>query len=145
MTAAADMSALRDALARARGRLLASRGPDGWWEGRLSSSALSTATAVFALERIDANRHAGLIAGGLDWLVRHRNGDGGWGDTPESRSNLATTALVWSALSPEEGSSSAVRQAAEGARAWLADRLSAIDAAALAAGLEERFHRQISP
>ena len=41
---------------------------------------------------------AGLIQRGAEWLAAHPNRDGGWGDTPASRSNISTTALVWAAL-----------------------------------------------
>ena len=47
---AIDRARLERALAKARAALLAERGPHGHWEGELSSSALSTATAVTALE-----------------------------------------------------------------------------------------------
>ena len=45
-----DRERLHRALAKTRATLLAERGPHGHWEGELSSSALSTATAVTALE-----------------------------------------------------------------------------------------------
>ena len=41
---------LQETLTRIRANLLAQRNSSGHWEGELSSSALSTATAVFALE-----------------------------------------------------------------------------------------------
>jgi squalene-hopene/tetraprenyl-beta-curcumene cyclase len=73
-------------------------GPTGHWSGELSSSALSTATAVTALAAVDPKAHAGLIRGGIAWLSAHANADGGWGDTVVSQSNLSTTALVWAAF-----------------------------------------------
>ncbi len=78
--------------------LLAELGPNGHWVGELSSSALSTATAITALATVDAVAHAALIRGGLRWLAANANADGGWGDTVRSRSNLSTTALVWAAF-----------------------------------------------
>jgi squalene-hopene/tetraprenyl-beta-curcumene cyclase len=89
---------LRRALRGATSELLAELGPSGHWIGELSSSALATATAVTALATVDATTHAGLIRPGLDWLARHVNNDGGWGDTEHSRSNVSTTALVWAAF-----------------------------------------------
>jgi squalene-hopene/tetraprenyl-beta-curcumene cyclase len=89
---------LRAALATAEEALLAEREECGAWVGELSSSALSTATATIALASVDPAFHRGRINAGLDWLVAHRNADGGWGDTTRSRSNLSTTALVWAAL-----------------------------------------------
>ncbi|MFT4556694.1 MAG: squalene-hopene/tetraprenyl-beta-curcumene cyclase [Planctomycetaceae bacterium] len=75
------------------------------WEGELSTSALSTATAIMALQQVcnsgrsaadyslDANFDA-LIRGGLSWLADHQNEDGGWGDTVKSISNISTTMLT---------------------------------------------------
>jgi squalene-hopene/tetraprenyl-beta-curcumene cyclase len=94
----------------ARTALLAERNVRGHWEGELSTSALSTATAVMALEmvrrgRADRDRGGGsvhpipsrqlesLIAQGLAWLAAHQNSDGGWGDTLQSFSNISTTML----------------------------------------------------
>lgn len=86
-----------------RRELLARRVEAGHWEGRLSSSALATATAVLALwikQTADGGcRLDPPIRGGLRWLVQNQNPDGGWGDTVRSKSHLATTSLVWAALS----------------------------------------------
>jgi squalene-hopene/tetraprenyl-beta-curcumene cyclase len=90
---------LDQAIANTRAHLLSLRNERGHWEGELSSSALSTATAVVALSLVDAEQHAALIDGGARWLAEHQNADGGWGDTTISKSNLSTTLLCWSALS----------------------------------------------
>jgi squalene-hopene/tetraprenyl-beta-curcumene cyclase len=82
----------------AQNALLGELGPTGHWTGTLSSSALSTATAVTALAAVDPKAHTDLIQGGIAWLSAHANPDGGWGDTVCSRSNLSTTALVWAAF-----------------------------------------------
>ena len=84
--------------------LLAERNQAGHWVGELSSSALSTATAISALSLL--KRNAGrrqsfddsLVAEGIDWLRQQQNADGGWGDTDKSHSNIATTMLVCSAF-----------------------------------------------
>ncbi len=103
----ADPDQLRRAYETARDDLLAERIPAGHWVGELSSSALSTATAVSALSAVaehsdGAQAEAGslqrLITGGLEWLARHQNPDGGWGDTDRSHSNLATAMLVRAAF-----------------------------------------------
>lgn len=76
------------------------------WEGHLSSSALSTATAIVALKLVDrAGRlpDRSLVDPGIDWLIAHQNADGGWGDTTLSLSNLSTTALCWAALANDTG------------------------------------------
>ena len=84
------------ALERSRERLLSLRDANGCWRGALSSSALSTATAAFALSR--AGVHGALVGRALAWLRANQNADGGWGDTVRSPSNLSTTLLAWSAL-----------------------------------------------
>ena len=93
---------MSDTLDRLTDGLLAARTADGHWAGELSSSALSTATAVIALALV--GRHAPRAAldahvrGGVAWLVRTQNRDGGWGDTADSPGNVSTTALCWAAL-----------------------------------------------
>ena len=89
---------LRAALHTATEALMAEMGPQGFWTGELSSSALSTATAVTALATLDRVAHAALIVRGLRWLAEHQNADGGWGDTTRSKSNISTTALCWAAF-----------------------------------------------
>jgi len=98
MTTTGVQDAIERALDRCVERLVAHRTVDGAFRGRLSTSALSTALAVFALWRHDARAHHDLIERGLEWLARHANADGGYGDTPESPSNLSTTLLALSAL-----------------------------------------------
>jgi squalene-hopene/tetraprenyl-beta-curcumene cyclase len=93
---------LQSALRTVTAQLLAERSEKGMWIGELSSSALSTATAVIALSHLsDASRQPedpGLARAGLDWLAKNQNLDGGWGDTVLSLSNISTTALCWSAF-----------------------------------------------
>lgn len=109
-----DPNRLLAAFEAARADLLAERGPQGHWRGRLASSALSTATAISALALV--HRHARttrqgrfaneaeearlseLIVRGVRWLADAQNDDGGWGDTDKSLSNIATTMLVRSAF-----------------------------------------------
>src|SRR5262245_35197011 len=112
----ADLAALDETIANLTRRLLENRVSAGRWEGELSSSALSTATAVSALALADAAAHAPLIAAGARWLAANRNGDGGWGDTVASRSNISTTALCWGALGLAGREGSAESRAAE---SWL--------------------------
>lgn len=128
---------LTAALDTARRALLAARNPVGHWEGELSSSALSTATAVCALslwrqhakpifsgpptpERLD---HA--ITQGLRWLAEHANADGGWGDTILSFSNISTTALCWAAFGAVPGADANYAAVVQRAEAWLAGKCSA--------------------
>jgi squalene-hopene/tetraprenyl-beta-curcumene cyclase len=94
---------LRAAYRTARDNLLAERTPAGHWVGELSSSALSTATAVTALAIVARSwgsdpKHEALIDQGLRWLADHQNADGGWGDTVKSLSNISTTMLCRAAF-----------------------------------------------
>src|SRR6266851_5328140 len=96
--ASVDPSRVNGAYPTALSALLAERNSDGYWTGELSSSALSTATAVTALVLIDQNsrlhhNHQEIITRGLSWLAEHQNSDGGWGDTIQSISNISTTML----------------------------------------------------
>jgi squalene-hopene/tetraprenyl-beta-curcumene cyclase len=89
---------LESAYQTALAALLAERTPEGHWIGELSTSALSTATAVTALSLVQKHTQPGrfdsLIARGVAWLVEHQNADGGWGDTIKSISNISTSMLV---------------------------------------------------
>ncbi len=92
------MDALDRAIANTHAHLDALRHAQGHWEGRLSSSALSTATAIVALTLVDRDKHVAPLDSGAQWLCDSQNTDGGWGDTTLSNSNLSTTLLCWSAL-----------------------------------------------
>lgn len=123
-------------------RLLGARTSALHWEGRLSSSALATATAVTAISVAHAKgvavpRAEQLVADGVAWLVATRNADGGWGDTPDSVSNISTTALVWAALSfgSTEEAAAATRSAAE----WIARAAGDNRPETLAATLAARY------
>lgn len=79
--------------------LLAERNTSGFWEGRLSSSPLATAVAVFALFKVNPDKFCNSIEKGLEWLSRTQNPDGGWGDTDGADpSNLSTTLLCRAAF-----------------------------------------------
>ena len=124
------------------GRLLARRIAAGHWEGHLSSSALATATAVTALATaagadVGAPDGGRLVAEGIDWLVRTQNADGGWGDTPDSASNVSTTALVWAALT--FGDPHRTSRSESAAAAWLARAAGGSEPRHLAATLAARY------
>ncbi|MCR9296109.1 MAG: hypothetical protein NXI32_25615, partial [bacterium] len=104
-------------------------GPGGFWAGALSTSALSTATAVSAMVqyRRAARKDDGsqpsfpssnstlrqlqdlhpAIDAGCQWLLKHQNADGGFGDTDKSHSNVATTLLVLAAWKMSDTADSA--------------------------------------
>jgi squalene-hopene/tetraprenyl-beta-curcumene cyclase len=137
-----DVSAAADFRTRVRRALLDRRVAGGHWEGHLSSSALATATAVTALAVAarDGRGQAGdgtLVERGVEWLVEHVNGDGGWGDTPDSVSNISTTALAWAALSFGRGDD--VMRAAAGTERWIARAAGGEGPHRLAAALADRY------
>lgn len=140
--------------------LLGERGAHGHWEGGLSSSALSTATAVVALalweRELDATplarepanglfaaneveRRRDAIAAGLRWLAEHQNADGGWGDTTRSFSNISTTALGWAAFGAVPGADAQFSNAVTRAREWLRAKAGGLGAAKLAAAITARY------
>ncbi|HEU0121102.1 MAG TPA: prenyltransferase/squalene oxidase repeat-containing protein [Bryobacteraceae bacterium] len=110
-------------------RLLSLRNAEGVWEGHLASSALSTATAVIALSCYGGRDE--LVACGRQWLAAVQNGDGGWGDTVDCRSNISTTALCWAALPDGE--------CAERARQWLARAAGSSEPEPLAQAIKRRY------
>lgn len=136
---------LETALERAVASLLEQKNRTGWWEGELSSSALSTATAVVALavyERAAPGRLTdlpGLIENGLKWIARQANEDGGWGDTPVSRTNLSTTTLCWAALGVRALDTAAYRPVVERAEAWLRTAVGGLDPERLGGAILARY------
>lgn len=135
------------ALDRARRALLAERNAAGHWVGELSSSALSTATAVCALRVVERHasapppRAALLIDRGLDWLARHANPDGGWGDTDRSLSNISTTALAWAAFGVVPGADEKFRGVVAATERWLRQHAGGTRPDQLAAAIIARYGR----
>ncbi|MCI0332642.1 MAG: hypothetical protein L0228_05405 [Planctomycetes bacterium] len=104
-----------------RAELLAERALGGYWVGHVVSSPLATAAAVSALvaahhadtkdilrestadheqvaERVVQGDLCEFLLESVNWLARHQNSEGGWGDCVEGRSNIAATMLVQAAL-----------------------------------------------
>ena len=154
-----ELGAARRSLSQ---QLLALRSAADHWDGRLSSSALSTGTAVLALHLADTRGYQGpvprtpgggnaaadgphalaaLVAAGSRWLCAHQNADGGWGDTDRSKSNISTTAIVWAALSLVESSAPASdrHQAIVRANRWLEHAAGATTPAALRGAILRRY------
>ncbi len=105
------------------------------WTGKLSDSALSTATAVSALsvcrQTTGTDRFDSMITKGSIWLSKSQNADGGFGDTDRSLSNIATTLLV---LAAWELSGDSQQYSEQVQRAWgFVDRLGRWD------GLRKRY------
>ncbi|MFT5462627.1 MAG: squalene-hopene/tetraprenyl-beta-curcumene cyclase, partial [Planctomycetota bacterium] len=115
---------------------------EGCWEGKLSSSALSTATAVGALAVVSrarseqAGRLRTHIDAGIAWLAANANADGGYGDTVESPTNISTTVLAWMAFVSAD---QAELPAALAARTWIERALGGLDAERLASGLAQVY------
>jgi len=121
-----DRDRLRAAYLKARDTLLAERTAEGYWVGELSSSALSTATAVSALaiaksSGLQSRGFEELIDKGVRWLVEHQNTDGGWGDTVKSFSNISTTMLCQAAFHLT-GKTSHHTDALKRCETWLTER-----------------------
>jgi len=154
-----ETEAFDTTLANARKALLDARTPGGWWDGELSSSALSTATAVFSLHlflhyttrlppeieaivttpQIEKACEKG-VRDGLAWLAFHQNRDGGWGDTTLSVSNISTTALCWAAFSIDAGSPTpAYASVTLAAETWLAQHAGGCDPAHLIPAIIARY------
>jgi squalene-hopene/tetraprenyl-beta-curcumene cyclase len=134
----AGPAAIDESLANARERLLRERTAGGHWEGELSSSALSTATAVVALAVIDPLRHRSIIDSGLDWLRRNQNVDGGFGDTPGGKSNLSTAVLCWSAFGVAGGADS---DASQRVARWIETQAGGLDPDVLTEKIAARYGR----
>lgn len=140
-----DSLRLSNAVARAANELLDARNEDGYWVGELSSSALSTATAVCALTLVEQELKGEAASlreraeRGLEWLAKHVNGDGGWGDTPRSFSNISTTALCWSAFALVPGALERHADLAADTERWLVQNAGTIDPAIFVPTLANRY------
>ncbi|MEC8475604.1 MAG: prenyltransferase/squalene oxidase repeat-containing protein [Planctomycetota bacterium] len=104
----------RQTLNGLRTELLNERVQEGYWEGKLSPSSLSTATAVSAIsatiihmstdqsldvEAKQRDQFKAAASKGIQALKNQQNRDGGFGDTDRSHSNIATSYLVLAASS----------------------------------------------
>ena len=126
---------LQTALNAAQKRLLNEMNELGFWEGELSGSALATAVAVFALAQVNKNAHLHQIGNGLNWLAQNINPDGGWGDSPMSKSNLSTTLLCWSAFSLADDAETGYKITIYKTESWLKKRIGSLNAEAIASAV----------
>ncbi len=88
------------ALARARDYLLGRQHPEGYWIGFLENDSSSTGLAILLshyLERVNPERNRKSVR----HLLRTRNGEGGWVQTPEGSSHLDTSLINYVALAME--------------------------------------------
>ncbi len=130
-------SLLEETLGNARRTLLAQRSDGGHWEGELSTSALSTATALVALGVTDEAGFDSFVRAAARWLISNQNGDGGWGDTTRSYSNISTTLLCWSALTRFGGEEAA--PTVQRAGFWIRDYTGSLDPALIAETVKARY------
>ncbi len=136
------MKALEATFENACSALIDQQTDGGYWLGELSSSALSTATAVQALNLADREGNKKFIDAGLRWLVRNQNPDGGWGDTVKSYSNLSTTLLVWSALNCADGlpgDNKRILKSERLAESWITDYVGSLEPARIAEAAAARY------
>ena len=124
-------------IAELTAHLKAKRPADGIWRGELSSSPISTSVAVFALQRIDAERYAQQIERGVEWLVAAMREDGSWGDTLESPSNLTATLLTYTSLY-------AVGKAPAQTEKYLAEHFGGVDDEYLVRGVLDYYGKDLT-
>lgn len=128
---------LKEMQADAIERLMKSRSEDGMWRGSLSSSAISTAVSVFALQRIDSDKYATHIHAGVCWLQQTMKEDGSWGDSVESPSNMTATLLTYVSLY-------AVGQAPNESRQYLKKHMGGDSEEALTQGVLRYYGRDLT-
>ena len=119
-------------------KILSLRNEKGMWTGHLSSSALSTALAVFALWKFDKEKYKYQIIQGLSWLTANRNVDGAWGDTIRSQSNLSTTLLAWAVFSIVERDDKFQEPILE-AEVWLKRRVGSLEPEAISEAILDHY------
>lgn len=126
-------------------RLLERRAAPDHWDGHLASSALSTGTAVLALDTAERHGYSGshrlaqFVRAGTSWLIQHQNPGGGWGDTVRSRSNISTTAIVWATLSSLAAHDTLVVQAVDRSEGWLRNAAGDVTPDALRSAILRRY------
>ncbi|MEV0701935.1 prenyltransferase/squalene oxidase repeat-containing protein [Saccharopolyspora sp. NPDC050389] len=89
----------------------------GSWPNPRRAAVSGAAGAVLALHFADADRSADLIAGGVAWLLRVQNPDGGWGTLEGFPSDFVATAMATAALHLAAGSDGA--DSVSRARGWI--------------------------
>jgi len=134
---------IESASASVRAALVAERNATGHWTGELSTSALSTATAVCALATVahqtGETRYDSQIQQGLQWLAANANADGGWGDTTRSFSNISTTTLGWAAFGSVKGADEQYRATVNAAEKWLTQKAGGVTTDKLVPAIVQRY------
>lgn len=118
-------------------RLKAQRKKGQMWRGELSSSAISTSVAAFALHKIDAERYRQRIDQAVEWLLSTMAEDGSWGDSPESPSNMTATLLSYTSLYAQG-------RAPEQTKRYLERRFGGIDDEHIVRGVLEYYGKDLT-
>ena len=118
-------------------RLKAQRTKGQMWRGELSSSAISTSVAAFALHKIDAERYRQRIDQAVEWLLSTMAEDGSWGDSPESPSNMTATLLSYTSLYAQG-------RAPEQTKRYLERRFGGIDDEHIVRGVLEYYGKDLT-
>ena len=118
-------------------RLKTQRKKGQMWRGELSSSAISTSVAAFALHKIDAERHRQRIDQAVEWLLSTMAEDGSWGDSPESPSNMTATLLSYTSLYAQG-------RAPEQTKRYLERRFGGIDDEHIVRGVLEYYGKDLT-
>jgi prenyltransferase beta subunit len=121
-------------------KIIDEQSADGLWYGELSSSAVSTAVACFALQMNNSDEDRELVVGANRWLCENANEDGGWGDTVESPSNITATILAYACLSHgkkfwDQSNTEALRDA----KLWLENLIGNINGANLRKAIIKKY------
>jgi len=145
-----DPTRLQAALRLAASELVKARPAGSPWQGEISSSPTATAAAICALSLADTEWKSAedtlrrLALHGAEWLSHHANGDGGWGDTPRSFSNLGATALAWAAFGLAPGGEAAFQEPARAAERWICQKAGNTAPAILAPMIRTRFRGDLA-
>lgn len=128
------VDAAQQAVHRGAEGLFATRRADGVFDFGTTgwTSVLATVGAISALHAADPVRSADLVAGGVRWLCRVQQQDGGWSTVPGVASEAGPTAVACATLhmiAPEEAA-----DAVATGRAWLGR----------AGGLDAVTHREMA-
>lgn len=145
-----DAGRLHAAMQLAAAELARACPPGSPWQGELSSSPPATAAAICALSLADTEWKSaedtlrGRARQGVQWLIHHANGDGGWGDTPRSFSNLTATSLAWAALGLAPGGEAGLEAASHAGERWICQQAGNTAPAILVPMIRTRFRGDLA-
>lgn len=112
---------IEQALSLSIKKLMQAAEPEGFWQGHLASSSVSTSVALMALAK--TGQHSARVEKAAFWLAENINSDGGWGDTTDSPSNVTAVLLTRAALIYSNLNNPLVEHALLKSEHWLNNRL----------------------